>query len=532
MATSSTLKALKEKDDGPLPSDLPVVAPQRMGGLGDRLATLWRSVWRRRWLSVMTAWLICLLGWAAITLWPTSFMASAVIYADLPAMVSPDAVAEPKEQAPVALLKSLLLSEEGLTDLRSQVTLDPAKSKTLDQDIVLRSTAPPLFVVTYSHARPEIATQVLEALIQGFRSRRDQEATESQEAGDKLNEQIDDYKVLIQAANADLDAFRRRNVDYINDAGGKAAELAVLEEEVASLQGQISDITATRDEIAAELVKVRNGPAEAAPESSAEAIETQRKTLEEELAKLRERYADTHPYVTAVFDAIEALESKTESAPSPSDEKVVFDGVPIDREELEQRHGELIVEVATLKTRLQGKRSEIELLQTLTRTTSSVEAELARLVADKEALEAGLANVERRREGLKEKQRGKAEQEAFRLIRQPELPSDPAGPSRLMALGMVLLGGMGISAAVAVICNRLTGVFESAWQLKKRFDVGVLGTIVEVMTPAERRRLAYSRLGVGLAYLALLGVFSGLAVAEFNDRLTPLGDLLRSQILG
>jgi hypothetical protein len=128
--------------------------------------------------------------------------------------------------------------------------------------------------------------------------------------------------------------------------------------------------------------------------------------------------------------------------------------------------------------------------------------------------------------------RGEAKQEAFRLITEPELPTDPVGPSRLMALAAVLLGGAGLGAVIALFCNRITGVFESAWQLRRRFDVGVLGTISEVLTPTERKQLAYSRLAFGLVCLTLVGAFSGLAFAELTDRLAPWGDQLRAQILG
>lgn len=533
MATSSTLKALKEEDDAPLPSSRTAVAPQRTGGLGDRLATLWHSIWRRRWLMLITAWLICLAGWATITLWPTRFAASAVVHADLAELVSSDGASDHKDQTPAAMLKSLLLSDDGLAALGSETGLGPALSETLDRNLVLRSTAPPLFVATYSHEDPETARQVLEALINGFRDRHREAVTAHGDAVRALDEQIDDHEVLLEAATTDLDTFKRRHADYLLDAGNKAAELAALEEEVASLAIQISKATTSRDEIAAELVKVRgNAPLEAGPDTAAGEVESKKKDLEAQLAKLRERYADTHPYVVAVFDALDALEAKAQSLTSTNDGTVVFDGTSIDREELEQRHGELIVEVATLNTRLQGKRSEIELLETLTRTSSSVEADLAKLVADVDRLEAALADFEQRRGELGDEGLGGAEQEAFRLIKKPELPAEPVGPSRLMALGMVLLSGLGIGAAVAVICNRLTGVFESAWQLKKRFDVGVLGTIAEVMSPAERKRLGYSRLGFGMACLALIGAFSGLAVAEFFDRLAPLGDHLRAQVLG
>ncbi|MEL6965260.1 MAG: hypothetical protein AAFO01_21105 [Pseudomonadota bacterium] len=532
MVTASTLKALKEEDNAPLPQHLASVKPQRSGGLGERLGTLWRSIWRRRWLSMATAWLLCAAGWAAVTLWPTSFLASAVIQADLPQLVESSGSHGAALQTPTATLKSLLLSEEGLAALQNEVNLDRSKRETIQQDLILRSTALPLFVATYSHERPEIAQDVLATLIENFQNRYEASRDVSEQALQSVDEEINRQKTLIHVANANLDSFKIENADYLDDAGNRAAELALLEEEVAGLEVDVNDTILLRDNIAEELVKVRDVPVDVVSEQERSELNAERATLDAELANLRVRYADTHPYVTAVLEAIENLDARIEDLVNREDAEVASEGDSIDREALEQRHGALIVDVATLNTRLEGKRREIELLETLTRTTSSVEAELRQLLADQSELEDTLSELEQRREELQGNQREEAEKDAFRLISKPELPNQPVGPSRLGALAAVLLSGVGVSAVVAVIRNRATGVFESAWQLRKRFDVGVLGTISEVMTPVERRRLGYSRLGFALACFALLGAFSGLAVAEFYGRLAPLGDQLRAQLLG
>ena len=533
MVTSSTLKTLK-KQDGPIsPREKPV--PVRSSGLADRMQTWWQSIWRHRWLSVSTAWLICVAGWSMITLWPTSFIASAVIYADLPELAGKRAE-KPSEETPASILKSLLLSDEGLDDARIKVGLDPTGGRSLRDDIMLRSTVPPVFVLTYEHKNPDTAKQVLEALIAGYREKLDQASAASVEATGALEQKISDHERRLQAAESDLAAFKRSNVDYLQDSDSRQAELALLEEELTSLEKQLEATTTDRDNIAAQLAKLSDAEADAAEVEAPRSLEdllSERKALETELAKLQERYADSHPYVVAVFDTIKTLDAETLALRELADDGASSgEEPPLDREELEQRHGDVIVEVSALNSRLGDKRQEIESLQALTRTATSVEADLSELEAEKQELEAALSDLQQSRDELEGVLGGEAAREAFRLIKPPELPTDPVGPSRLMALAMVLIGGAGLGAAVAVLCNRMKGVFESAWQLKKRFDVGVLGTISEVMTPAERKRLGYSRLTFGLACLALLGAFSSLVIAELTDRLAPLGEQLRTQILG
>ncbi|MEZ5931459.1 MAG: hypothetical protein R3F54_05835 [Alphaproteobacteria bacterium] len=429
----------------------------------------------------------------------------------------------------------MLLSDEAIDKVREEGLLAPAKAQTLRDDLVLRATVPPVFVLTYAHPDADMAKHVLESIIDGFRAKRDAAAAATADAVNQIDDEISDYELRIQFADADLTAFKRDNADYLDDPESKAADTTAIEDEIAKLEQQAEEAVAERDRIAGELAKARSPAAaadDAEPLKTPSEIQIERAALDGELAKLQERYADSHPYVIAVLDAIDALQAEAEAVTAASKAAEADAAAEAKRDALEQQHGDLIVKVAALNSRLEEKRSEIELLETLTQTASSVEAELAQLEADREALTDALADLQQRRDEMEDVAQGEAKQEAFRLIKQPELPTDPVGPSRLMALAAVLLGGAGLGAAVALFCNRIKGVFESAWQLRRRFDVGVLGTISEVLTPAERKQLAHSRLAFGLACLTLVGAFSGLAFAELTNRLAPLGDQLRTQILG
>ncbi|MEM8951514.1 MAG: hypothetical protein AAGC99_19535, partial [Pseudomonadota bacterium] len=148
--------------------------PVQASGRAGWLQAWWRSIWRRRWLSIVTAWLVCVAGWGAITLWPTSYIASAVIYADLSHLLDKEVMVDMPKQTPSALLKSLLLSDDALNHVRDQVALENAGNGSLQDDIMLRSTVPPVFVLSYEHKSPERAQKVLEALIADYQNRIDQ----------------------------------------------------------------------------------------------------------------------------------------------------------------------------------------------------------------------------------------------------------------------------------------------------------------------------------------------------------------------
>ena len=47
------------------------------------------AVWRHRWLALAAAWLICGVGWVAVSLMPNQFESSARIYVNVDAVLTP-----------------------------------------------------------------------------------------------------------------------------------------------------------------------------------------------------------------------------------------------------------------------------------------------------------------------------------------------------------------------------------------------------------------------------------------------------------
>ncbi len=528
-------------------SDKAVVRPlpNRAKGRAGRFSSWMRSIWRHRWLSLLSAWAICMAGWLTTALWPSQYMSSAVVYADLHRLVAETSQTEGgasddlADQGPVELLKTVLLNDQSLATVRESLKLDDHDAATLATDIMLRTTAPTLFVASYDHADPAVAHSVLEKLFSNLNNRLEEAVFEDTT---QLEQEIEDLEDRLESATNSLSDFERTNAELFGEAADETNDTAVLEQEVADLKQQVENAIIERDEVAQELAQIsvsQDAPSD--PELVNELSESQEAELallETKLVELSERYADSHPYVSTVIESIEAIKAGEDvDGQSVIEDEVDADDSELD--ELRQLHKEKIASVSQLNNDLANKQREIDRLGALTDNASSAEAERSRLTREKEDLESELADLVLRRNQVQESNGGpegqqdaNEEQSSFRLINEPSLPEKPTGLSRLVCLVLVLLGGISIGGFVAVVRNQSKGVFESAWQLKQRFDVGVLGTISEVLTPAERKRLGYSRVVFGLGCIGLMTVFSGLAIAEFLNLLTPWGDSVRIRLLG
>ncbi len=512
--------------------------------------TTYRTIWRQRWLMVSSAWVLCLAGWGAVALWPSHYVSSAVVYADTNRLINlqtpPDAelASAPEPNIPpVEQLTDMLFTGEHLRKIENSVGLDGQQLAALPQNITIRPTAPAVFVASYYHKDADTAHDVLNVLFSSF----DTHARELSSAVEQdLQQEMSDLQTRISAAEANLAEFEQTNAAIVDNT----TDIGMLEQEAAALEQQIRGGVEERDALAERLAELSleqpsENEAVAEPLNEAQLVlkTAELAELETSLIELRRRYADTHPYVAEILQTIDSIQEEIDDNRNAEANVAEAEAAANDLNErlaaLKLQHEAKITDVAKLNNDLANKKQEIEHLSDLTARASSVESEQVRLedaVGDLKATLVSLTEysdrIEQQANGLDSQQDGQAEQAPFKLINTPNFPDKPVGPSRLLCLALVFVGGVSIGGTAAALRNRSMGVFESAWELRQRFDVGVLGTISEILSPKERQRLGYAQLTFGLCCLALIGVFGGLAVAESMNVLTPWGERIRVQLLG
>ena len=89
--------------------------------------TYLRAAWRRRWVGVIIAWLICGLGWVGVYLVPNQFESTARLYVDADAILTPllkGLAADSSPTSELDVLQRTLLSRPNLENLISKTDLD------------------------------------------------------------------------------------------------------------------------------------------------------------------------------------------------------------------------------------------------------------------------------------------------------------------------------------------------------------------------------------------------------------------------
>jgi uncharacterized protein involved in exopolysaccharide biosynthesis len=279
---------------------------------------LLKAAWRYRWLAVAVSWVICGVGWAYVYTIPNSYEASARLYVDADAILTPllrGIAVDNGLGEQLDMLQRTLLSRPNLEKLVSNTDLDltvtgPADLEALVSGLANQIRINPqtrnLFTITYRNNNPKLAFDVVQTILTTFiESKTGNNRSEMENAGLFLQQQIGDYERKLRDAEKKRADFRAKYLDLLPAGDSGASRLDQAQENVSKLQGTLTDELATRDMLARELsatpqmVVTEAGDANGAAPGSAAAIALNPRVVEAQRAldELLITRTDSHPDV-------------------------------------------------------------------------------------------------------------------------------------------------------------------------------------------------------------------------------------------
>ncbi len=499
-----------------------------MGAIFTLLRRSLKAAWRRRWLGVAIAWVVCLLGWIGVSQVPNQYLSSARLYVNTDAVLTPLLKGLAVDSSPgteLRVLQATLLSRPNVETLISKTDLDLTVGDATQRDALVAALMSEIavkpdpklnvFSIEYSNPNPKLARDVVQTLLTIFienatgGNRRDME-----NARIFLEHQISSYEQQLRNSEASRAAFRIKypGVSVVDtDAGGAGNPLTVLQGHIDDTQNQLTDKTT----LVAALVKELKETPQSLPDAAgaggeggaAAAGPTTLAGAEQKLALLRMRYTDQFPGVINAqrdVDAFKAMPGHghggARSVPNPG------------YETLKLRIIDIEADIASLKRQLdalQGEKTKFEKLQ----------AEQPNLVAQYQDLDRGYAILRKNYDDLLARLQSadigeaadtQADQVQIRIIDPPEIPRIPVAPNRLLLVSAVLAAGLIAGVTVPLLLSQLD---RSFWVVEDLRSLGlpVLGGI-SMLTGISWRRRFISVTGFAVALIVLIGLYGGLIV--------------------
>ncbi|MDP2867673.1 XrtA system polysaccharide chain length determinant [Methyloversatilis sp.] len=529
-----------------------------MDDLLGQLSGYARQAWGYRWVGLVTAWLIGVIGMGVVLILPDQYQASAKIYVDTQSILRPlmsGLAVQPNIDQQINMLSRTLISRPNIEKLIRMADLDlEAKTKTekdkLIDELITKITLSSsgrdnLYFVSFRDEKPPRAQKVVQAMVSLFvESGLGSKRLDSDQARKFIEEQIKSYEAKLLEAENRVKEFRLKNLE--RPGGGQKdyfGSLGEVQNQLSQAQLELREASNSRDSLARQLLgeeptiaaeSTYQGMQSSKGGPSTAEIDARISAINNDIEALLQRYTDRHPDIVLSKARIRALEAErkeivdryeAEAAALAAKEEPVATRKPVAGSQQIPNPVYLQIKialasaeasVASLGARVAEYQGRLEKLRQSSRLVPELEAEFAQLNRDYDIHKTNYNNLVSRRESASMAEEMDATGVAeFRLIEPPRVAPQPVAPNRLILLTAVIVAALLVGVAASFVVSQLRPVFHDGQKLSEISGVPVLGSVSMLLSDDrkkyERRRSVFFFGGVsGLVatYAAILAFVS------------------------
>lgn len=502
-----------------------------MTSLFEEFQSALHSVWHRRWLALVVAWAVCLIGWLVVALIPNTYESRARIFVQLDdALAQQVGIAVEDRKRDIERIRQTLTSavnlEKVVRSTKLGETIESPKqleAAVLDlaKDVKVVSQQDNLFEITATANKSslseaenaQLAQNIAQKLIDIFeeenlRGNRG-EMTETLEF---VNKQLAERQAELEKAEQRRLMFESEHPEMIQ---GGAVAVQKLEASRSQQRALEADLAAAQSALAAINGQLAGTP-QMLPGGMAGSASASLAQAQSDMSAMRARgLTSNQPDVISVRNQIAALKEAarregTSNVGMPNPAYTSLLSIKAERD----------ANVQALESRLAGSSSDVAEYSALRISNPALAEEAHRISRDYDVLRQQYEELLRDREELRLRGEIKTEREAvkFQVVDPPTTPRAPVAPQRpLLLLGVLLVGSIaGCAAAFAI--GKLRSTFSTSAALERGLDLPVLGAISATLTAGGRDKRKRDLKFFYSASGALGGLFMVLVIAEFIQR--------------
>lgn len=514
------------------------------------------GIWRKRWYMMVATWLVCLTGWGLVATLPYRYESSAQIYVDtdsiLPSIVK-DLSVEVDVAKRIDVVKKTLVTRSNLEKIirRSEYLERLAANEgalnqlvaTMQDDIRVISLDGSMYRIQYEiddrrlsdRQRAEVARNVVNNLLAFFL----EGGADGGDAGNKnaqkfIDDQIEDYAARLNAAETAHAKFKQDNIEFI---GGQQSFLTRHDQAKESLRETRNKIGELNVTLRTLQEQIQNVPATIQTAVSSRSrgggdddpLQSRISELEKTLDKLRTLgYTNRHPDVVNVIRQLDTLKAEAkdkqeevaaELAASASAGRKSNSSTETPNRLYEQLMFNIIdttTQVKTLEQREIEQQKLVAEMEEKAKRVPEIEAQESQLLRDFKQVR------DRYQEFLSRKQdlqlsidvTDSSESVSLRIVEQPNLPTRPSGPPRLLFMSGMLVFALMTGVGFALVLSVLRPVVLTVEQLRMQFDLNILGNVSRSLSEEETRQRSMELLMFAGATALLFVVFGGFIVFD------------------
>lgn len=368
------------------------------------------------------------------------------------------------------------------------------------------------FEISFKGKDPEKVMQIVNSLAASFIDE-NLRARESQALGtsDFLESELESGRLRLEEVEEEMKNFRKNHMGELPEQ--LETNLRILER----LQENLSDRQQDNREAKIQLADLKSQATSRQPSVVIISGEQQRQQegvvtigeLMAELETLESRYTEKHPDIIRLKKQIAEMEAKEASiGRDPKQSNIPSRISP----ELRRRIIELQQEIKSTDGDIRGIEEQIKTYQQRIENTPKREQELLSLKRDYQNIQSSYDSLlDRKLEAdiavnMERKQKG----EQFRIVDPARIPKRPVEPDMMKVFLIVVVGGLGIGAGLAVLLEFKDSSYRKPDELERAMNIPVLVSIPLIEDSKQiffRKLNAIGSISFAIINACLLGVF-------------------------
>jgi polysaccharide chain length determinant protein (PEP-CTERM system associated) len=488
-----------------------------------------RGAWRFRWVALIAAFIVALIGWAVVFALPDRYEADARVFVDTRTALKPalqGLTIDQNVDGQINYVRQSLLEGPQLEQIAKDAGVLPPTAidertrakilNSLSDRIVLgvfsagsqgdeRSTAGTIYSFHYTDGERIRSLRVVRSLLKTFVEETLGGKREgSQHAQQFLETQIKDYEQRLSAAEDKLAAFKKKNVGLMpSDQGGYFAQLQKEVDAAKKAESDLSVAMSRRDELAKQLhsdsvVSAAGNSAVGGGRGAGGGSDTLSR-IQETQARLDElllKYTDRHPDVIATRATLAELKQRRATeltnlrrgdasaiASSGAGNNPVYQSMQLELNRVD-------VEIAALRREVAQHQGTVADLRQRLNSAPQVEAEYQQLNRDydvnKAQYTALLESYQKARLGERADIAGSVR---FEIVLPPSSPLAPVWPRRTLLLGLIWLAALLVGGAIAYGLHTIKPILSSVRAVNELTPFPVLGVVSIAFPTVQRKKI-------------------------------------------
>ncbi|MGH8488500.1 MAG: XrtA system polysaccharide chain length determinant [Gammaproteobacteria bacterium] len=451
-----------------------------------------RMVWRHRWMALICAFVVCLIGWVGVAIVPNKYQSIAVLYVEKTSLLQPllkDLALQSAAADEMAIMiRHALFVRPNLEKLAAVAGIDKTKVSLSKFDSVINKieasfeiNSPAdqqgVYNIAYQHADPRVARSIVRTTVQMFmETLTNARKNDSETAQRFIRKQLKENETKLQEAEQRLKEFKQKNIGLMPDNG--RSYYGRLEEGMNLYRNAVLELNEA--EVSAGSIRAQLNSFKALEAGGVQnPVFEQVKAQQTKLTELQLKFTDKHPDVIAAKKLLDELVAKTSSKArniastgernlNSLDYNPAYQGLKLQLSKAEANAAALRARVAEHKRRRDALEQNIVAIP-------KVEAELANLNRDYTVQRDKYQTLA---EGLEiATLSDKAANGKVKVLEWPRLPATPIGPRRLVFNAAVFAIAVASGVALALVLALSNPVIYTRRGLEKLIDLPVLGTV-------------------------------------------------------